>query len=93
MDSADFPGDLRINVALVARLLLLSPVAQKFYRYEQGVFMSRTCVHSRTIFLIEAAVGIAFSNACPDKDVPNKTIILSRDRDSATNNNGSGLDD
>jgi hypothetical protein len=46
------PRDTRVNVILIARLLV-STAAQALVRCELGVFTSRTCVHSRTLLGIE----------------------------------------
>jgi hypothetical protein len=75
-DSPILPHDTQVKVTLVARLLLI-PVAQKLCRCKHGVFMSRTCVHSQTLFALKlfAAVSEAFSKAYSDKEVPNKTTI------------------
>jgi hypothetical protein len=61
---------------MVARPLL-TPAAQKPCMCEHGVFTSRTCVHSRTYFASKSFVAVreAFSNAYPDKEVPNKTTV------------------
>jgi hypothetical protein len=50
--SPKLPRDTRVKVSLVARPLL-TPVARKLCRYEHGVFISRTRVHSRTLLRIE----------------------------------------
>jgi hypothetical protein len=71
MDSLNFPHDPRVNVALVARRML-SPLAQKLYMRERGVFSPEDWFTSKLF----AAVQEAFSNAYPHKDVQNKTTVL-----------------
>jgi hypothetical protein len=74
--SPKLPRGARIKIILAARPLL-TPVAQKLCKSEQDVF---TTEHG---FILEhyfasksfAAVREAFSNAYPDKEVPNKTTI------------------
>jgi hypothetical protein len=56
------PRNTRVKVTLIARPLL----TRKLFRCEHGVFTSRKCVHSQTSFA-------AFSNAYPDRAVPNTT--------------------
>jgi hypothetical protein len=48
----EFHRHILLATTLVARLLP-SAIAQKLWRYEQGVFMCRTCFHSRTLIRIE----------------------------------------
>jgi hypothetical protein len=75
-DSPTLPRDAGVRVTLIARPLL-PPLAQKL--------CSANMVYSRAerVFIIEhhfasksfAAVREAFSNAYPDKEVPNKTTV------------------
>jgi hypothetical protein len=49
MNSPNVSRDTRVNVTIVARLLLLlSSVEQKCCRWEHGAFKGRNCVNSRS---------------------------------------------
>jgi hypothetical protein len=65
-----------VKVTLIARPLI-TPVAQKLCWCKHGVFTSRTCIHSQTLITWKssAAVREAFSNAYPDKEVPDKATV------------------
>jgi hypothetical protein len=73
--SPNLPRDTRVKVTLVARPLL-TPVAKKcaganpVYSRAERVFILEHYFASKSF----AAVREAFSNAYPDKEVPNKTI-------------------
>jgi hypothetical protein len=71
--SPNVPHDTRDKVILVPTLLLKT-FAQKLCMYEKCSFTNKTCVLSRTSKQF-VAVREAFSNAYPDKEVPNKTTI------------------
>jgi hypothetical protein len=55
-----------------------SRLLHKLCRCEHGVFGSRTCGYSQTLIFASkssATVCEAFSNACPDREVLNKTAV------------------
>jgi hypothetical protein len=57
---SNLPRDTQVWVTLVARPLL-TPVAQKLYKCEHGVFTSKTCVHSRTLLRIKIVYCCSWS--------------------------------
>jgi hypothetical protein len=75
MLSPNLHRNTELKVTLVARPLL-TPVAQKLCRCEHGVFTTKRMFILEHYFAPKssAAVREAFSNAYPDKEVPNKTI-------------------
>lgn len=66
--------ETRVKISLVARPLL-TKVAQKLCRCEHWVFTSRKCVILERYFASKsfAVVREAFTNACPDNEVPTPT--------------------
>jgi hypothetical protein len=56
-----FSGYRRFSQGHLVSRPLLTPVAQKLYRCELGLFASRTCDHSRTLFRIEIVCCCSWS--------------------------------
>jgi hypothetical protein len=73
----DFPG---LFLGTWARITptagsVVNAGARKLCRCEHCIFTSRVCVHSRTLHCIETdCVRQAFSDACTDREVPNKAL-------------------